>query len=124
MEKLVAAALTTTDKVVRRTSIERALMLCCKLLRDMNRDLHEFASLVLKRNKLGDEHAALSLRDLASTHEALQPLASPEALRAFLHAAEPLLVAQLRLSRTRINEVFMAVLETYELFMDNCASVE
>jgi len=118
IDALVAEVRTTSDPELRMQRLQEGLKCACQLVTKLNRRLTGLTERVLKESGLSQEHASIPFRDLVFTDEAFAPFQSREALLDFLAAAEPLLVAQLFLTKEKIKPIVAQVRGTYEQFMD------
>lgn len=118
IDRLVAQYQTTNDPEVRTRSLVEGLEHACLAMKKLNRLVNDLADRVLSEYGFGEQHAAYSFGDVVSRDEKLAPFQTPQALRDFLAAAEPLLVGQLFVSPRKIKELYSAVRDTYEHFMD------
>ena len=118
IDRLVSEARTAADRKVRTLRLEEALARACDMITQLNRRLERFVDRVLQEAGFGEEHEAISARDVVNGNDELAHFQSREALLDFLAACEPLLVGQLFLSKRRIQEILSEVRDTYEQFMD------
>lgn len=118
IDRLVSEARTTTDRKERTLRLQEALARACEMVTRLNRRLKRVADRVLQESGFGEEHAAITFRDVVDGNDELAHFQSREALLDFLDSSEPLLVGQLFLSKKKIREILSTVRDTYEQFMD------
>lgn len=118
IDRLVADYQTAPDPEVRTRYLVDGLKHACLAMKKLNRLVNDLADRVLSEYGFGEEHAAISFRDVAGANDELAPFQSSQAFRDFLAATKPLLVGQLFVSPRKIKEMSTAALDSYEHFMD------